>query len=238
MKLILSSRYKNIFNYLTITFLLFILGTVYDNAFILSVQGQTEPPKTLTPAEIAEKKCSLLSSNCGLCTREEECGFCVTYLRSGDGTAKYDVRLCLAINTTSELPLTNEKCDSWRMNTCPCPNDCSNNGACSGDGICECNYAWTGEDCSSKRPSIVKPGVVIPIAIGTAFLGAAVVVSIQLFGGGARCLDRKDPEHDRLKEEKERLTAKGNAPDGGDIEENTTKGDTVNPLSLEGKKKT
>ena len=65
--------------------------------------------------------------------------------------AKFDVRLCLAINSSTQLPLTGEKCDSWRMNTCPCPNECSNNGACDGDGICECNYAWTGEDCSVKR---------------------------------------------------------------------------------------
>ena len=36
----------------------------------------------------------------------------------------------------------------------------------------------------SEAVSIVKPGVIIPIAIGTVFLGAAVVVGIQLFGGG------------------------------------------------------
>ena len=229
-------------NITTIVLLVVFVGT-YNNVFIVSVNGLTDAtgPTELTPDEIAIKKCSLLSSNCGLCTREEECGFCVTYLRSGDGTSKYDVRLCLAVNTTTELPMTGEKCDSWRMNTCPCPNNCNDHGTCGGDGICECNYAWTGEDCSSKRPSLVKPGVIISIAIGTAFLGAAVVVSIQLFGGGARCLDRKGPEHDRLKEEKERLTSKGNAPDGEDIENvNDTKGETLNPLSMESdeKKKT
>jgi hypothetical protein len=50
---------------------------------------------------------------------------------------------------------------------------------------------------------MVKPGVIIPIAIGTAFLGAALVVSIQLFGGGARCLNRKE---DLNKDEKDLLT--------------------------------
>ena len=49
----------------------------------------------------------------------------------------------------------------------------------------------------------MKPGVIIPIAIGTAFLGAAIVVSIQLFGGGARCLNRKE---DLNKDEKDLLT--------------------------------
>ena len=46
--------------------------------------------------------------------RERKSGYCMTYLRSGDGKAKYDVRLCLAINSTTQLPLTGEKCDSWR----------------------------------------------------------------------------------------------------------------------------
>ena len=55
----------------------------------------------------------------------------------------------------------------------------------------------------TPRPNMVKPGVIIPIAIGTAFLGAALVVSIQLFGGGARCLERKE---DLDKEEKDLLS--------------------------------
>ena len=44
-----------------------------------------------------------------------------------------------------------------------------------------------------------------------------------------------------IQEEKERLTSKGNAPDGEDIENvNDTKGETLNPLSMESdeKKKT
>ena len=216
--------------------LLVLLLVVWEGIEVDGQDIENEP----TPAEITIKKCSLLSSNCGLCTREEECGYCMTYLRSGDGKAKYDVRLCLAINSSTQLPLTGEKCDSWRMNTCPCPNECSNNGACDGDGICECNYAWTGEDCSVKRPSIVKPGVIIPIAIGTAFLGAAVVVGIQLFGGGARCLERKGPEHERLKEENMPINKqKMVEPIVGDIEDNGTK-EIQNPMSLqsEGKKKT
>ena len=91
-----------------------------------------------------------------------------------------------------------------------------------------------------KRPSIVKPGVIIPIAIGTAFLGAAVVVGIQLFGGGARCLERKGPEHERLKEENMPINKqKMVEPIVGDIEDNGTK-EIQNPMSLhsEGKKKT
>ena len=115
----------------------------------------------------------------------------------------------------------------------PLPKWCSNNGACDGDGICECNYAWTGEDCSVKRPSIVKPGVIIPIAIGTAFLGAAVVIGIQLFGGGARCLERKGPEHERLKEENMPINKqKMVEPIVGDIEDNGTK-EIQNPMSLQ-----
>ena len=76
----------------------------------------------------------------------------------------------------------------------------------------------------SEAPSIVKPGVIIPIAIGTAFLGAAVVIGIQLFGGGARCLERKGPEHERLKEENMPINKqKMVEPIVGDIEDNGTK---------------
>jgi len=154
-----------------------------------SVYGASQD---LPPSEQNIKKCAALSANCGLCTSAEECGYCISYLRSGDGTSNMDVRLCLAVNETTELPLTNEKCDNWRINTCPCPNDCSNHGTCDSDGMCECDYAWTGQDCSTPKANLVKPGVIIPIAIGTAFLGAALVVSIHLYGGGARCLERKD----------------------------------------------
>merc|ERR1712150_466470 len=36
----------------------------------------------------------------------------------------------------------------------PCPNDCSNNGACdTGTGICDCDAGWTKEDCSERAPT-------------------------------------------------------------------------------------
>ena len=181
------------------TFFKLLLLAVFVSVYIeIAIAGDE-----LTPREQKIKTCSGYNSNCALCTTDEDCGYCQSFVRSGDGTSKYDVRLCLAINESTQLPLTGDQCDNWRINSCPCPNDCNDHGACGSDGVCECAYAWTGEDCGSPRPNMVKPGVIIPIAIGTAFLGAALVVSIQLFGGGARCLNRKE---DLNKDEKDLLT--------------------------------
>ena len=118
----------------------FFLLAVFVSVYIeFASAGDDE--KELTPTEQKIKKCSGFNANCGLCTTDEDCGYCQSIVRSGDGTSLEDIRMCLAINETSQLPLTGEQCDSWRTNSCPCPNDCSSHGICEGDGICECDYA-------------------------------------------------------------------------------------------------
>ena len=38
-----------------------------------------------------------------------------------------------------------------------CLNGCSGNGACSNDGLCECNKSWAGGDCSVQQSGSPAP---------------------------------------------------------------------------------
>ena len=118
------------------------------------------------------------SKTCSTCTPVDGCGWCSDELTSGDGSTKEMINTCVAINSThSGSPPEGRRCNAgYHTAVCPCPNQCSSHGVCEPEGTCQCFRAYTGEDCSTAKETVINPGVVIPltiVAIGA--LGASLV---------------------------------------------------------------
>merc|ERR1711990_1208740 len=98
-------------------------------------------------------------------------------------------------NATGPMESSGLRCDTWSMESCPCPRQCSNNGECV-DGECYCYPKFQGEDCSELTPNIIQPAVLIPVAIATAVLVVTGMIMYQIFGNGNRCTRLKPDDEE------------------------------------------
>ena len=103
-------------------------------------------------AKFTNRDCSQILA-CDACTLVANCGWCERTAVSGDGKATLSVPQCMKGNVTgpTEPAVAGVRCDTWSMESCPCPKSCSMNGECV-EGECFCYPKFMGEDCSITTP--------------------------------------------------------------------------------------